>query len=442
MTQKKFLMAVLFLSWGNFTCLQAQEILNPEDAIRIALENGYDIVIAQKDLEIRKNDNTRGNAGFLPRVDLDAGYSGSRNDTRQEFLDGRTQSVNGAINSRLNGAINATWTVFDGFIMFNRYRNQNIAQENAQLNLRLEMENTIAEILTSYYEITYQEQTLEILRKNLDVSRERLRVANDRYELGVFSKLDLLRAQVDFNEDSSSVIDQVQVIFESKTNMNLLLNREATLIFGVKDSIPLSSTLAYEPLRAKLIEKNTQIKIAQKDISASELEVQVARGDRYPTVDLNLGYELLRSKSGAGFLSSNRNFGLNYGVSLNYNLFDGNNVKREIANAEIEKLKADEDLKNTKVDIQTSFEITYKNYLKNYKLMELEVYNVSVAQQNLEIAIEKYKLGGLSALDFRDIQQDALQATSKLNEIRYLIKSDELELMRISGELIQENNRN
>ncbi|MEO1652922.1 MAG: TolC family protein, partial [Bacteroidota bacterium] len=175
MMQKKSLLAVLVLMMGNLGHLSAQELLEPDEAIRIALENGYDIVIAQKGLEINKNNNTRGNAGFLPRVDLSAEYSGSRNDTRQEFLDGRTQSVNGAINSRLSGGVNATWTVFDGFVMFNLYRGLGIAQENAQLNLSLQMENTIAQILTLYYGITLEEQNINILHKNLEVSRERLR---------------------------------------------------------------------------------------------------------------------------------------------------------------------------------------------------------------------------------------------------------------------------
>ncbi|MDX2302944.1 MAG: TolC family protein [Microscillaceae bacterium] len=422
--------------------LPAQELLSLEETIRLSLEKNFNIYVARKNVDISQNNHTRGNAGSLPQVNFNAGYSGSIINSKIEFLDGRNQNVSGANNTRYNASIAATWTIFDGLVMFDRYNQLGINREIANLNLRLEMESVLQQIISTYYDIVQKEQTLKVFRQNLLVSQQRVDIAQDRYELGVFSKMDLLRAQVDRNNDSTLVINQRQTIFEAKTNLNSLLNRPAETSFMVEDTIQLRTTLEYETLKQKLDFQNTTLQLSRKNLSSSELDLRIAKGNTLPQVNLDLSYDFARSKSGAGFARTNRSIGPAYGIRFNYPIFDGNNRKREIANAQINKEVVEENIGANQNIIAAQYEIAYKDYLRNLELYQLERYNADVAQQNLDIAIDKFRLGGLSALDFRDIQQDALDASNRLIVVLYQIKLNEIELLRVSGELVKESGEN
>ena len=102
--------------------LQAQEILSLKKCIETGLENNYSIRISRNEQKVAENNMTPGNAGILPTVDLNAGYSGTLNNTQQFPSDGSAVVSNSNLyNSTLQAGINLNWTVFDGFKMFVTY---------------------------------------------------------------------------------------------------------------------------------------------------------------------------------------------------------------------------------------------------------------------------------------------------------------------------------
>ncbi len=428
---------LFFCLISHFQIGHAQESLSLEEAVQIALEDNFNVVFAKRDQQMATNNNTLGNAGILPQVDITGGYNGSVVNTRQEFLDGRSQSVSGAQSTRRTAALEFRWTIFDGFNMFNNLKIFDLTEATEQLRVRQAMEITLADVMVTYYDIYQKEQTLRTFRENMAVSQERLDIARDRYELGAFSKLDVLRAQVALNEDSTSIISQRQLIYDAKTNLNRLLNRSPDTEFTISDTIPPYQVLDYNELKQELKAKNNSILISKKDLEVSQIALKVAQGNRSPRLEFSADYSYLKSQSDAGFLTSNRSFGPNYGLNLTFPLFDGSNRNREVTNARIEISRQEDVIQNTIVEQEATYEVIYNNYLGAIEQYDLGKYNLEVAEENLEIAIEKNKLGGLSAIDFRDIQLDALAAENTLIGLRFAIKALEIDLLRLSGQLLQ-----
>ncbi len=429
--------ACLFLLSG-FYALQAQVLIGLEEAVQKSLRQNFSVQIAAKDTLLSENNITLGNAGFLPTVSLQGRLNGSVNNTQLLFLDGRSQEVNAAQTRQQNAGLAVNWVLFDGMRMFENYKLLELNHHASKLDLRLNIEQTLESVFVSYNEIILQKKALEVLHQNLQVSRERLAVAQDRFELGAFSKADFLRAKVDFNSDSAQVITQEQLLFGSKARLNQLMGENPENLFIVSDSILVNLDLDYASLKSSLQSENSSILVARKQQEIRQTDLELAKGNQLPTLSFDAGYNFFNSNSDAGFVVSNRNRGLTYGLTLAYPIFDGANRKRETQNTRIRIAQAEQQTMNVQLEAQTSFEISYQNYLRQKSLLLLEQENIEVVRQNLDISIERYRLGLVSAIEFRDAQLIALQAESRLISLQYQLKLSEVSLLRISGALVKD----
>ncbi|GAB4400497.1 MAG: TolC family protein [Microscillaceae bacterium] len=417
--------------------VSAQSRFTVEEAVQKALAQNLALRVRKMDTLISLNDITLGNAGFLPTLSLEGRVNGSFTNTRQEFLDGRSQSVNGAKNSQQFGGLRMNWVLFDGMRMFYNYEALKQTHSFTQTNILLEMENVLANTLNIYYTLGQQEQTRMLLYQNLEVSRQRRSIAQDRYELGAFSKADYLRAQVDFNTDSAQVILQDQLILASQARLNQWMGQAPQTPLPPTDSLAEVPLLSYEGWKQKVASQNIRLQSERQSLALRQTDVLLSKSNRWPTLSLDLGYDALNSRSDAGFLRSNRNYGLNYAFNLSVPIFDGDNRRRQQENAQIRLEQAQENLENVGLQAKTDFEIAFQSYVQQKALYDLETSNVDLVRQNLEIAIERYKLGGMSALEFRDAQLLTLQAENRRIVLLYQMKLLEIEIRRISGDLVQ-----
>ncbi len=420
-----------------FFPLAAQETLSLEQAIAMTLSQNFQVQMAKMNQQVAVNNYDKGVAGMLPVINLSGDLNGSIVNSVQQFLTGEPRRFSWAPNNSQAMGINATWVLYDGKTRSNTYRLLGINQEIGNLEVRNQMEIALNNVMVNYFDIVQREQTLKVLSQNLNVSSQRAQVAKERYELGAFSKMDWLRAQVDLNNDSAAVINQKQNIWEAKIALNQLLNRSPDIDFEVADSISIAQDLDYTELKNQTASRNTNIQTAQKQRLSSELNLQIAKGRRLPTGVLNVGASAFNAKFGAGFLVSNRNVTTNGNLSLVLPLYNGSIFRRQIANAEIGIKQAEETIKFAQNQTLASFELAYRDYERTKALYNLEKYNNQVAQQNLDIALERYKLGSLSTIDFRDVQQVAVAAANRLIVIQFQLKQNEINLLRVSGELIK-----
>ena len=140
--------------------LSAQPTLTLEEAVRLALENNYDVRIAANNLTIDRNNVTYGNAGFLPAVGADFSNNNNIEDTRQNRSDGTVREGNGVKSSGTNYGVGLNWTVFNGFKMFARYDQLKELRTLGEENLRLAMLNKVADVVNLYYDLVQQQQQL------------------------------------------------------------------------------------------------------------------------------------------------------------------------------------------------------------------------------------------------------------------------------------------
>ena len=432
---KNFLILISFVFFNlpSFS----QETLTLQDVIEITLSNNFSISIARNESKIAENNSTIGNAGFLPTLDATGNYIKSQSDTKQEYFDGRTIDKTGAKSSNLNAGLSLNWTIFDGFGMFANISMLKELRRIGEANFKSEVENNIADVTETYYNLIREKQVLDVLKETITISEERVRIAQSEKDVGSGSKFDLRQAQVDLNEDRSNLLKEELTYEQLKVSLNQLMGRDVNLDFSVSDTIVVDKKLNLEKLKNLTLERNTELNIAKKNLNLSEINLTLARSDLYPTISLTGGYNYTNSESAAGFIKSNKNYSLSYGVTASFNLFNGLNTRREIENAEINIESSRLSMEQVETEIEANLLNTYKKYLNSLQLVQLEEENHIIAQESVDIALEKLKLGNITPLEFRETQRKLIDAKSRLVSAQYDAKAAETELLRLSGRIIQ-----
>jgi outer membrane protein TolC len=415
----------------------AQTKLSLKEAIAITLENNYDIKMARNDFDVSDNNFTLGSAGFLPKVDLTASQTKNSNDTKQAYSDGTSVDKSSSKSTSTNAGVALTWTLFDGFKMFTTYSKLKEYKELGEMKLRAQLENSIADVIKTYYDLVRQLYTLNAAKESVQISEERVKLTQDKMDIGSASRFDLLRAKVDLNTDKSNMLNQEVIFVNLKVTLNNLLARDGSIEFNVDEEFSVKDGYEFTKLREIALKNNIDILQSEKNKSLSLADISLTRSEYYPKINFNSGFTYSNSEADAGFFKTNTTTGFNFGLSLTWNLFNGFNNLRDYENAKINLDKNQFKVLSVRASIESNLLISFRNYVKNIDILKLEEENVSVAKENLDLAIEQLKLGSLSAIDFRDVQKNYLTARSRLYTAYYTAKISERDLLKQSGILMQ-----
>jgi adhesin transport system outer membrane protein len=440
----KFLYLILILFFLP-ELITAQKVRSLNECIGTGLEKNFSMLIIKNSEAIAKNNFSLGNAGFLPTIDISGRQNGTLNNKTVNFTDGTQTSSNGQYNSTANGGVTLGLTIFNGFNVQTTYKKLNELKQIGELNTQLAIENLVADIISGYYNYIQQIKLLNTLQYAVALSRERLRIDEERYLLGSSSKLQVLQSRVYLNSDSTNLSKQNEIVKASMIRLNeLMAVEDLGEQFVLKDSsIEINQTLLYEKLLDETLSKNTSLQIAAKDKTVSEYDYKLTASHYYPYLNLSSGYNYnLDSYRNSGSSADNPmksqiTNGLNYGLTFGINVFDGFNQRRNIRNSSLSiknnELKYRETEQSVKADLITLFS-AYSNYLR---LVTLENQNLQTATENLEIAMDRYKLGSLSGIDLREVQKSLLDARESLLSVEYQAKLAEISLLLISGGIME-----
>lgn len=431
----KILMLIFVFSVS--TASFCQEALSLKDAISIALQNNYNVRIARNTTEINAANNTLGNAGFLPNLSLNFGQNFNINNTTQEFFSGETRTGNNVNTNNLNANLLLGWTVFDGLQMFVNKDRLTEIENLGQLNVQFQMENTISQVMNLYYSIEQHQRRVATIQKAIEISKERYQLAKLKQDLGSGSGIPVLQAEVDINADSSALIRQQLILRTTKIQLNELLSRAPEIAFEV---VPVSESpimIDYNDIAEKAEARNVMLRMADKNIRISELNVKQWEANRYPTVDLNLGYNFTRLQAEIGILKFNQNAGLSFGLTARWNIFNGWNNSREIQVAKLGVESGKLTKEQTALALKTDLFSIYNNYITSKELANLETNNIKIAQRNLDITTDKMRLGTIDALELRTAQLNLVDTEFRKITADFEVKLAEIELLRMAGELVK-----
>ncbi|MCU0457895.1 MAG: TolC family protein [Bacteroidales bacterium] len=408
----------------------AQKLMTLDEAILQALESNYSLKITRNDETIAGNNVTL--APFLPSVTGTGRQSQTNNNTESSSA-GEDRSLTNAYAAGLS----LNWRLFDGFGMFTDYSRQKELLAMSSQRVKINVENLIMRVCSEYYNIIVQQNRLQSALTSLTLSRARYENAEEKYLLGVISGLDLQQARIDLNADSSAVLTQQETVISAYIRMTNLLNAGHEVNFNINDTIILAPEIDIDSLRQRTLTFNNQLILARQGEKLSLYDIESVRADRYPTINFSTGYNFSRNEYPWQANSYNQTSGLNWGFNLSWNIFSGLETNRRLANAKIEAESSRFAYLDIENEILGELDLLYNIYRNNRIVTNFETQSAEVARASLEIAMERYRLGSLSGLEFREYQNNYLNAINRRLTALYQAKISEIGLRLLAGELTE-----
>ncbi|MEQ8218098.1 MAG: TolC family protein [Arenibacter sp.] len=427
---------ILFVFFSLINPINAQDILRVEEAVQIALENNYQIKIAANELQIDEVSVSVGNAGMLPQVGLNLIDNNSLQYLSQTRSDGSVVERDNAKNNSLNYGIALDWTLFDGLKMFADYEQLKETQKLGEAQLKQVILNKVGEVMITYFDLVQQKQQLTALDSTIIISEQRVDLAYNRFIIGKASKLEVLNAQVDLNTDKTLMQRQKELYVNTKVQLNEYLARDLKIDFEVVPEIFVDQALQLPELESLVAKENPTLQAEQINKRISELELKQTKALRYPTVFASTGYNFGRTESSLGFTTSSNSRGWNYGFGASLNIFDGFNQNRNEKIAKIQIETTEVAIAQRTQELMSLVNTTYQTYLTNISLIELEGKNEAIAQENMEITVEKYRIGIIPTIEFRTAQLNYINAKVRYSNAKFQAKLSEIILKQLAGNLV------
>jgi outer membrane protein TolC len=419
----------------------AQKMLTVDDAIAAALKANYDILLLKNDSTSYALDNSYKNAAFLPRFNATTGVLFNDNNQKQKLADGSTKNQKNVRSNNINASIGLNWTVFDGFKMFATRDKFAEFLRLGELNIKNQVVNTIAAIVTNYYNIVRQKQQLKAIEEQMSINEDRVKLAEKKFSVGLGAKPELLQAKLDLNAQKAARLNQLNLIAQLKEDLNGLMSATHNPNYEVADSIPINNNLVITDILSKAEANNPALLVAKQNITIANLTLKERKAERYPTVSFNSAYNFSKTNNKTVINSFtplyNRNLGFNYGITASIPILNGYNTKRQIQQA---KLNIDYD-KLVYENIKAKNDIAVNKAFKTYELQKttlaMEEENILLAKENVFIAVERLRLGISTYLELRETQKSLEDAYNRLIAARYNTKVAEIELMRLKGDIVK-----
>jgi outer membrane protein len=420
-----------------FAEVRAQDLLTVEDAIKIGLEKNYSVLIVKNQQDIAKAQNNLGNAGMSPTVSINGNITTSNLNSYQEFNTGATQDRAGASAFGTNASLNADWLIFDGLRMFAVKKRLNLNEELSGISLKQQMENTVYDIIISYYNIVKINELIKAAKQNLSIYEERRKIATLKLEIGSDSKVDFLFSRSEENKAKSSIIQLELELLDAKTAFNTLLTRPVDSDFKTADSILVNYNPTLDELKKSVLANNSSLLISRQNESIFSQSIKEARAANLPFITASASYIYTRTQSQAGFVFLNRQSGLNAGLSLRWLIFNGNRNNRLVKERNLLYLNQRYLTEQTQLQIDGQVFINYRTFLMNRQIVDLEKQNLADSKEVQTISLERYKIGKSNLLETIETQKNLEDAQVRYINALYAIKVAEAELLRVNGSLVK-----
>jgi len=415
--------------------------LRLQEAVSLALKNSLDIQLVKDNQEINVVNNNIGIAGGLPVATL----TGSDNEQSVNIKQKISQKVNGAdtsYNIIRNGATSNQLAASAGgsILLYNGLRVKATKKRLEELEkqgqeyISSQIQNVIAAVMTSYYDVVRQQSYLKTFDQSIAVAEKKLEIVKAQQSVGMANNADLFQSQLDLNNLQLSKTQQQLVIDQAKTGLLTLLTLRPDSTIAISDTILTDKSLVLGTVLDNLT-SNPDIVAASQQIRINELIEKETAAQRYPTIRASAGYNYNRTQNTAGQTLLNQSNGPFIGGNLTVPIYNGSIYKRQQKIAAINTRIAGVQRDITMRNYSSGAVKTYQAYASAKLQLETAQKNFELAQKLIELVLQRFQLRQNTIVDVSIAQQTFETAAFSLINLSYASKSSEIELKRLMSKL-------
>ena len=435
--QNKILSVSIIMLLTN--SLFSQSTLSLEDVLATSIKENIDIKIKTNELSQVKNYEKVGVLGVLPKIKLNGSASGNQGTSSLEFATDDFPTIDDAESESksINGNVEFSYNLFNGLGSIYTYQKLKRQSDLKSVELLIQIEQILVKTAKQYFDVAYLQENNKIISEVLDISKDRYNRIKVQNEFGNASKLDLLSAEIDLNNDSVKLMNSEYELEEAKRQLNQTLNKSLDSDFNVENSVNINRDLIYSDLKQETLKNNNNILFQKYIVEIAKKDKKINSVSILPRVNISAQYGYNNTESNTSIILDQTNLGLTGFINFSWDIFDGLANRKITQNTKIQIESNKLQLDAINLQIEQEFNSTFQQYINNVSLIDIEKRNLETSEKFFERAKEQFYQGQLSRNDFRLAQTDLSMSKNRLNQTKYKAKIAELNLYRLAGKIIE-----
>lgn len=400
-----------------------------KECINYALENNISLQKTQIKKASANEDYLQSKAALLPSLSASSNQNVSYTPWVTSGISGEGFTKSSVDKVYYNGS----YSVMGNYVIWNGNKNRNqvklnkLTYEAAALDSATQAQNLQEQIATLYIQICYSTEAIRVNQESYKSSLENENRGKEFVKIGKMSQADLAQLTAQRAQDEYNIVAAESNVKNYKRQLKELLqitNDEAfdIVIPSTTDSQALASIPALNSVYASALDNRPEIKSYQNMIDQSNLNIDIAKAGKMPTISANAGVSTSSTsmnKTGWG-TQIKQNFNLGGGISISIPIYDNRATKTAINKANLQKQSRMLDLKNEQTKLYSTIENYWLQANTNQSQFKAAKVSTESAKTSFELLNEQFKLGLKNIVELRTGKDNLLNAQQNELQAKYL----------------------
>ncbi len=445
---------IALLLFAGSALAQEQRTITLGEAIEIALENNYQLKQAKNNLDLADYRVKSEYADFLPSIN--AGFNGSRT-SGQQFVQEEV-AFRDVISKSVGGNLSASIPVFNGFENINSLRANQQSKLSEEQSYQRAKEQVIFNTASNYLQVLLDMELIEIRRENLENSQKQLEQVQAQVEVGSRPTVDLYNQEAQVANEELLLTQQENSLKFSKIVLvrQLQIDPMGDYQFTVPDiESEINSGVIESYSLSELIDQallnRSDLKSAISDIRALEYQLDIVKGNLYPSLSVNASvssrysdrYSLPGETDIVDFSDQffDQQVNKSIGFSMSFPIFQNWNRMTSIQSSKIQLKNAELNLDNSRLQVIQEVTQAYNDYSSYMRQLSASEKSLRASERAFETQQERYNVGSSTLIELSQAQANYVEAQSNYTQAMYnLIFQEKLLdyfLGKLSGDSIK-----
>ncbi|MFM8588198.1 MAG: TolC family protein [Bacteroidota bacterium] len=427
---------LFIISFFFIQLIAAQDsVFTANEVIGIAVKENLDIQIAQSDVDIAKINNNWGNAGILPTIAAQATNTEAVSNLNQKLNNGNSIQRNNVANNNLNANLNLSWRIYNGMRIRSTKERFEIIERMGNIAFKQQVDQVIFDVLSVYFNLVRLNKQVNSTLAIIDFSKERVKIAETRFNVGSGTKTDMLQAKIDLNAQEVSLQNIFRQIAATKASLNNLLKRNPSQPIYAKEEQFRIPFINLEEVFKKIDEQNFQMLMAQQTKLNLANDRKIIYSQKLPTLTLNSAAFLNRTISTAGLFLTNQTYGPNVGLTVGVPIFQSNINKTQLRVNTVQQKQQNLEIEALRARIQRDLYTAYQEYQNAIEAAKVEEINVKLAEENNKISTERFRKLQSNSIELRQAQLSLNETQDRYINAQYRAHIAATSILFIIGEI-------
>ncbi|MCK5076819.1 MAG: TolC family protein [Calditrichia bacterium] len=438
-------LVIMTLALVNAGLSQDKTQFSLQECIEFSIKNNPTLKNAWFDMKVAENNKMTRFSSWLPVINGNMSIS-SREDGPTHFLgntfikDDTTRAALGLTqitkSDNYGYSFSLDMNLLDLGVSYNNFRKINTDYKAKFSGYENQLQQTILSIVEKYYDLVKQQKILEARQKAVERSEEQDRRAETMYQLGATAKVDMYRAKVNLGNDKMAFLQQQNALENAKHQLNLAMGEDPFAEISISDELrPELSLEELTVLKTEMEGTNPSLLNLKHSLASSKYNKYMSFGNMFPSIGAFVRWNRYVPDNEFFFKDFDQEYNYTYGISLNFNLFNGFRDHVNHQNAKIAEKMANENLRQQTQQLLSQLKYYYNQFNTYKEIRETNLLNILATQEEYKLADERFKIGSGTSLELRDAQVRLSNAEQLLIESDYQLVLTKNQIQALLGRL-------